>query len=62
MEEEQRRATKRRMISLMQAGYTWQEAVTIAGVQMGRSAASPEARASGSAPASICIYVSSGHL
>jgi transposase len=39
MEEEQRRAAKRQMITLMQAGHTWQEAATIAGVQIGRSAA-----------------------
>jgi len=39
MEEEQRRAAKRQMIALMQAGHTWQEAATMAGVPLGRSAA-----------------------
>jgi transposase len=39
MEEEQRRAAKRQMIALMQAGHSWQEAAAMAGVRMGRSAA-----------------------
>ncbi len=39
MEEEERRAAKRQMIALMQAGHTWQGAATMAGVQLGRSAA-----------------------
>lgn len=39
MEEEQRRAAKRQMIVLMQAGHSWQEAADMAGVRTGRSAA-----------------------
>jgi transposase len=39
MEEEQRRAAKRQMIALMQAGHSWQEAAAMAGVRIGRSAA-----------------------
>jgi len=39
MEEEQRRAAKRQMIVLMQAGHCWQEAADMAGVRTGRSAA-----------------------
>ncbi len=39
MEEEQRRAAKRQMVALMQVGHSWQEAATMAGVQLGRSAA-----------------------
>jgi transposase len=39
MEEEQRRAAKRQMVALMQVGHSWQEAATMAGVQIGRSAA-----------------------
>jgi transposase len=39
MEEDELRAAKRQMIALMQAGHSWQEAVDMAGVRMGRSAA-----------------------
>ena len=39
MEEEQRRAAKRQLIALMQAGHSWQEAAAMAGVRIGRSAA-----------------------
>ncbi len=39
MEEEQRRAAKRQMIALMQAGHRWPEAAAMAGVHIGRSAA-----------------------
>ena len=39
MEKEQRHAAKRQMIALMQAGHPWQEAVAIAGLHIGRSAA-----------------------
>lgn len=35
----QRQAAKAQMIALMQAGHPWQEAATMAGVQIGRSAA-----------------------
>jgi putative transposase len=39
MQEEQRRAAKGHMIALMQVGHPWQEAATMAGVRIGRSAA-----------------------
>ncbi len=39
MGEEQQRTAKGRMVALMQAGYSWQEAATQAGVQTSRSAA-----------------------
>ncbi len=39
MKEEQRHVAKRQMVALMQAGHTRQEAATMAGVQIGRSAA-----------------------
>ena len=39
MQEEQRRVAKGQLIALMQAGYPWQEAAAMAGVQIGRSAA-----------------------
>jgi len=39
MEEEQTRAAKRQMVALMQAGHSWQEAATMAGIQISRSAA-----------------------
>src|SRR5713101_9301799 len=39
MEEERQRAAKGPMIALMQAGHSWQEASTMAGVQISRSAA-----------------------
>jgi hypothetical protein len=39
MEEEHNRAAKGRMVALMQAGHSWQEAATMAGVQISRSAA-----------------------
>ncbi len=39
MEEEQNRAAKGQMIALMQTGHSWQEASTMAGVQISRSAA-----------------------
>jgi transposase len=39
MQEEQRRAAKRQLIALMQAGHPWHEAVVMAGVHIGRSAA-----------------------
>jgi len=39
MDKEQQRAAKGRMIALMQAGHCWQEAATMAGVQISRSAA-----------------------
>jgi len=39
MQEEQRRAAKGQMTALMQAGHPWQEAATMAGVRIGRSAA-----------------------
>jgi transposase len=39
MEKEQQRAAKGQMIALMQAGHSWQEASTMAGVQISRSAA-----------------------
>lgn len=39
MEEEQNHAAKGQMVALMQAGHSWQEAATMAGVQISRSAA-----------------------
>jgi transposase len=39
MEEEQNHAAKGQMVALMQAGHSWQEASTMAGVQISRSAA-----------------------
>jgi len=39
MGEEQQRAAKGQMIALMQAGHSWQEASTMAGSQISRSAA-----------------------
>ena len=39
MEEEHNHAAKGQMVSLMQAGHSWQEAATMAGVQISRSAA-----------------------
>jgi transposase len=39
MEEEHNRAAKGQLIALMQAGHSWQEAATMAGVQISRSAA-----------------------
>ncbi len=39
MGEKQQRLAKGRMVALMQAGYSWQEAATQAGVQTSRSAA-----------------------
>ena len=40
MQEEQRRAAKGQMIAFMQAGHCWHEAAAMAGVHIGRSAAS----------------------
>jgi hypothetical protein len=39
MEEEHNRAAKGQMVALMQTGHSWQEASTMAGVQISRSAA-----------------------
>jgi len=39
MEKEQHRAAKGRMIALMQAGHSWQEAASLADIQISRSAA-----------------------
>jgi transposase len=39
MEEEQYRAAKGQMIALMQAGHSWQQASTMAGIQISRSSA-----------------------
>src|SRR5438128_8285564 len=39
MDDEQRRKAKRQVIDLMQAGHTWQEATTLAEVQISRSTA-----------------------
>lgn len=39
MQEEHTRAAKGQMVALMQAGHSWQEASTMAGVQISRSAA-----------------------
>ena len=39
MEAEQRRGAKRQLIALMQAGHSWQEAATVAGMQISRSGA-----------------------
>jgi hypothetical protein len=38
MEEEHNRAAKGQLIALMQAGHSWQEAATMAGVPISRSA------------------------
>ena len=39
MEKEQHRAAKGRMMALMQAGHSWQEAASLADIQISRSAA-----------------------
>ena len=39
MQEEEQRRAKEQMITLMQAGHCWQEAATMAGLQISRSAA-----------------------
>jgi hypothetical protein len=39
MQEDQRRAAKGQMIALVEAGYPWHESATMAGMQIGRSAA-----------------------
>lgn len=39
MQDEQRQAAKKRMMALMQEGYSWQEAVMLAGIQTSRSTA-----------------------
>jgi len=39
MEKEQQRVAREQMVALMQAGHSWQEASTMAGVQTSRSAA-----------------------
>src|SRR5438132_493175 len=39
MEQEQRRAAKQQMLELMEAGVSWQEAATTAGVQTSRASA-----------------------
>ena len=39
MEEEQNRAAKGHMVALMQAGHSWQDAASLAGIQISRSAA-----------------------
>jgi transposase len=39
MEEEQNHVAKGQLVALMQAGHSWQEAATMAGVQISRSAA-----------------------
>ena len=39
MEQEQRRAAKQQMLELMEAGVSWQEAATTAGVQTSRATA-----------------------
>ncbi len=39
MEQEQRRAAKQQMLELMEAGVSWQEAATSAGVQTSRATA-----------------------
>jgi transposase len=52
MEHEQRRAAKQQMLELMQAGVSWQEAATTAGVQTSRATAyrwKQEARTRGEA-------------
>jgi len=52
MEPEQRRAAKQQMLELMQAGVSWQEAATAAGVQTSRATAyrwKQEARTRGEA-------------
>src|SRR5712691_5522347 len=52
MEQEQRRAAKQQMLELMEAGMSWQEAATTAGVQTSRATAyrwKQEARTRGEA-------------
>src|SRR5712692_3829270 len=52
MEPEQRRAAKQQMLELMEAGLSWQEAATTAGVQTSRASAyrwKQEARTRGEA-------------
>lgn len=39
MEDEQRQVAKEHMIALMQAGHSWREAATRAGIQTSRAAA-----------------------
>ena len=39
MEKEQRRVVREQMVALMQSGHSWQEASTMVGVQISRSAA-----------------------
>ena len=39
MEKEQHRAAKGQLVALMQAGHSWQEAASLAGIQISRSAA-----------------------
>src|SRR5947209_7029164 len=39
MKDEQRQAAKKRMMALMQEGYSWQEAVRLSGIQTSRSTA-----------------------
>jgi transposase len=39
MEEKPHGAAKRQMVALMQAGHSWQEAASMAGIQISRSAA-----------------------
>jgi transposase len=39
MEKEQRQVVREQMVALMQSGHSWQEASTMAGVQISRSAA-----------------------
>jgi len=46
MEEEQRRAAKRQLIALMQAGHSWQEAAAMAGMGILPNCANPYASGS----------------
>ena len=39
MKDEQRQAAKKRMMALMQEGYSWQEAARLSGIQTSRSTA-----------------------
>src|SRR5260221_4991949 len=39
MKKEQKQSAKRQMMELMQAGYHWKEAATVAGMQTSRSSA-----------------------
>ncbi len=39
MKDEQRQAAKKRMLALMQEGYSWQEAARLSGIQTSRSTA-----------------------